>query len=210
MKKISQSTIERLAKYYRTLETYIKEKVEHISSRELAREDGVTSAQVRKDLSFFGTFGKRGYGYDTKGLQDHIADILGLNKTWNLAIVGIGNIGRALVEFNDFKRYGFYIRAIFDSDKKKIGLDYNGLTVHDMASFSQRIKHLNIHIAIIAVQSEYAQSVADLMVAAGIKAIMNFAPRSLRVPKDVMIKNQNIAIGLEALSYYLNNNQNDN
>ena len=204
MKKISQSTIERLAKYYRTLENFIKNDKPSISSDDLADNDGITSAQVRKDLSYFGTFGKRGFGYQTENLFENIQKILGLNKRWNLAIVGIGNIGKALTNFNDFKKYNFYVRAIFDTDPQKIGNDVNGLTIHDMSSFKQRIKHLDIHIGILAVQGDYAQQVADLMVDSGIKAIMNFAPKSLKVPNDVLIKNQNIAIGLESLSYYLN------
>jgi redox-sensing transcriptional repressor len=134
--------------------------------------------------------------------------ILGLTERWNMAIVGVGNIGRALINFNDFKRYGFYIRAVFDNDKGKVGLDFYGHTVHEMQTFKQRIKHLNIQIGVIAVQAEHAQAVADLMVDSGIKAIMNFAPKSLRVPNDVCIRNQNIAIGLETLSFYLNNQSN--
>lgn len=208
MKKIPDSTVERLAKYLRALEFFEKEEKFSISSEELADSDGITSAQVRKDLSHFGTFGKRGYGYRTGELKRQIQMILGLTERWNMAIVGVGNIGRALINFNDFKRYGFYIRAVFDNDDNKIGLDYYGHTVHAMSTFQQRIQHLNVQIGVIAVQAEYAQTVANLMVDSGIKAIMNFAPKSLRVPNDVVIRNQNIAIGLETLSFYLNNQNN--
>ena len=208
MKKISQSAIERLAKYYRTLELFELKGEVTISSDDLADNDGITSAQVRKDLSYFGTFGKRGFGYNTITLKSQIQEILGLNKTWNMAVVGVGNIGKALISFNDFRRYGFYIRAIFDQDPKKIGLDYYGLTVHDMSSFTQRIKHLNIKIGVIAVQAEHAQSVCDLMVDSRIEAIMSFAPKNLRVPDDVVVRYQNIAIGLESLTYNLTQREN--
>jgi redox-sensing transcriptional repressor len=208
MKKISDSTVERLAKYLRALEFFEKDEKFSVSSEELAESDGITSAQVRKDLSHFGTFGKRGYGYRTGELKRQIQMILGLTEKWQMAIVGVGNIGRALINFNDFKRYGFHIRAVFDNDENKIGLDYYGHTVHEMSTFQQRIKHLNVQIGVIAVQAEHAQMVADLMVESGIKAIMNFAPKSLRVPNDVCIRNQNIAIGLETLSFYLNNQNN--
>lgn len=207
MKKISQSAIERLAKYYRTLEQFQTGEIENISSDDLADNDGITSSQVRKDLSYFGTFGKRGFGYKTSELKRQIQEILGLNKTWNMAIVGVGNIGKALISFNDFKKYGFHIRAIFDEDTNKIGLDYHGLTIHDMNTFSQRIKHLNIKIGIIAVQAEHAQSVCDLMVESGIQAIMNFAPKNLKVPRHVVVRYQNIAIGLESLTYNLTQQQ---
>ena len=205
LKRISDSTIERLAKYYRTLENFIKHGTTSVSSDDLADQDIITSAQVRKDLSSFGTFGKRGIGYDTSDLFQQIQQIMGLDKKWNIAIVGAGNIGRALINFKEFKQRGFNIRGIFDSDPSIIGWDMNGLTVHNMDSFPQRTKHLNIHIGIIAVPSESAQSVADLMVAAGLKAILNFAPKNLRVPEDVLVRNANISINLEMISYHLTN-----
>lgn len=209
MKKISESTVERLAKYYRALEFFERDRHSSVSSSDLADNDGITSAQVRKDLSVFGSFGKRGIGYRTGELKRQIQLILGLTKKWNMAIVGVGNIGRALINFNDFRRYGFHIRAIFDNDPGIIGMDVHGHTVHDMETFNKRIRHLDIRIGVVAVQAEHAQAVADLMVEAGIKAIMNFAPKNLKVPSDVRIRNQNLAIGLETLSFYLNNKQSE-
>lgn len=205
MKPISDSTIERLSKYFRSLETFMKSGKKSLSSEDLADVDTITSAQVRKDLSFFGTFGKRGIGYDTNDLYTKIQKIMGLNKKWNVAIVGAGNIGNALINFEEFKRRGFNIRGIFDSDPKKIGNDMNGLTVHDMESFTQRIKHLDINIGIIAAPAEYAQSVADLMVNSGLKAIMNFAPKNIRTPEKIIVRNANIAINLEMIAYRLTN-----
>ncbi|HFE63971.1 redox-sensing transcriptional repressor Rex [candidate division KSB1 bacterium 4484_188] len=205
MKKISDSTIRRMSKYFRSLEQLIDKGVETVSSDTLAEMDGITSAQVRKDLSFFGTFGKRGFGYNVKSLKKQIENILGLYRTWNVAIVGAGNIGRALTEYAEFKKQGFVIRLIMDKDKNKIGKQVHGLTVKDFAKVNELVKEEQIDIAIIAVPSDSAQPVADKLVDAGIKAILNFAPRSLKVPKDVLVKYENMAVEMESLSYYLSN-----
>lgn len=205
MKKISDSTIRRLSKYYRSLEYLIEQGVDTVSSDTLAEMDGITSAQVRKDLSFFGTFGKRGFGYNTKALKKQIENILGLYRTWNVAIVGAGNIGRALTEYAEFKKQGFIIRLILDKDPRKIGQQVHGITVRDIKDLDELIKEEQIDIAIIAVPPDSAQAVADKLVAAGIKAILNFAPRSIKVPPDVMVKNENMAVEMEALTYYLSN-----
>lgn len=205
MKKISDSTIRRMSKYFRSLEQLIDKDIETVSSDTLAEMDGITSAQVRKDLSFFGTFGKRGFGYNVKSLKKQIENILGLYRTWNVAIVGAGNIGRALTEYAEFKKQGFVIRLIMDKDKNKIGKQVRGLTVKDFAKVNEFVKEEQIDIAIIAVPSDSAQPVADKLVDAGIKAILNFAPRSLKVPKDVLVKYENMAVEMESLSYYLSN-----
>lgn len=205
MKKISDSTIRRMSKYYRSLEQLIDKRVETVSSDTLAEMDGITSAQVRKDLSFFGTFGKRGFGYNTKALKKQIENILGLYRTWNVTIVGAGNIGRALTDYAEFKKQGFIIRLIMDRDKSKIGQQVRGLTVEDFNRVNELVKSEQIDIAIIAVPAESAQSVADKLVAAGVKAVLNFAPRSLKVPPDVTVKYENMAVEMEALSYFLSN-----
>jgi len=210
MKKISDSTIKRLSKYYRSLEHLIEKGVETVSSEELAEMDGITSAQVRKDLSFFGTFGKRGLGYNTRALKDQIAEILGLNRRWNVAIVGAGNIGRALVAYEEFRKQGFDIKLIMDSDPQKIGNQIHGLPIEDVNRAPELIARERIDIAIIAVPANAAQQVADMLVDAGVKAILNFAPRSLKVPPHVHIKNENMAIEIEALSYHLSNRNRGN
>lgn len=205
MKKISDSTISRLSKYYRTLGRLIDKKVKTVSSDEIAEIDGVTSAQVRKDLSFFGTFGKRGLGYNTVDLKNNIGTILGLYKKWNVALVGIGNIGRALVDYQEFKKQGFVIKLLLDNDEDKIGEIVGGL---EIKSFSNAVEHLEedkIQIAIVAVPANVAQGVVNSLTESGVKAILNFAPLSLKVPKGVMIKNENMSIELEALSYFLTN-----
>ena len=205
MKKISDSTISRLSKYYRTLGRLIEKRVKTVSSDEVAEIDGVTSAQVRKDLSFFGTFGKRGLGYNTVDLQNNIATILGLYKKWNVALVGIGNIGRALVDYQEFKKQGFIIKLLLDSDEDKIGTIVGDLEIKPFARAVEYLEEEKIQIAIVAVPAKVAQGVVNSLTDAGVKAILNFAPLSLKVPKSVMIKNENMSIELEALSYFLTN-----
>ncbi|RMG68380.1 MAG: redox-sensing transcriptional repressor Rex [Calditrichaeota bacterium] len=206
-RKISESTIRRLSKYYRSLERLIQEGQSTVSSEELAAMDGITSAQVRKDLSFFGTFGKRGLGYDTRALKEQIAEILGLNRKWNVAIIGAGNIGRALAKYGEFEKQGFQIKLILDSDPEKIGQEIRGIRVEDYRKARELLQKENIEIAIIAVPAQAAQSVADLVVEAGIRAILNFAPCSLHVPPHVQVRNENMAIEMESLSYFLTNSE---
>jgi redox-sensing transcriptional repressor len=205
MKKISDSTISRLSKYYRTLGRLIEKKVKTVSSDEIAEIDGVTSAQVRKDLSFFGTFGKRGLGYNTIDLQNNIGTILGLYKKWNVALVGIGNIGHALVDYQEFKKQGFIIKLILDNDENKIGTFVGDLEIKSFAEAEKYLEEEKIQIAIVAVPASVAQGVVNSLTDAGVKAILNFAPLSLKVKKGVMIKNENMSIELEALSYFLTN-----
>ena len=205
MKKISDSTISRLSKYYRTLGRLIEKKIKTVSSDEIAEIDGVTSAQVRKDLSFFGTFGKRGLGYNTVDLQNNIGTILGLYKKWNVALVGIGNIGHALVDYQEFKKQGFMIKLILDNDENKIGSLVGDLEVKPFADAAEYLEEEKIQIAIVAVPANVAQGVVNSLTDAGVKAILNFAPLSLKVPKGVIIKNENMSIELEALSYFLTN-----
>ena len=205
MKKISDSTINRLSKYFRTLERLKAKHIETISSDEIAEIDGVTSAQVRKDLSFFGTFGKRGLGYNIEDLKNIIGKILGLNKQWNVGIVGVGNIGMALIDYAEFKKRGFQIKLLLDSDENKIGKHVKNL---EIKSFSEAITHLkkeNIQIVVIAVPASAAQNVADVVTSAGVGAVLNFAPLNLKTPDGVMVKNENMSIELEALSYFLTN-----
>ncbi|MCB0277801.1 MAG: redox-sensing transcriptional repressor Rex [Calditrichaeota bacterium] len=204
MKKISDSTIRRLSKYFRSLEQLVERNIETVSSDQLAEMDGITSAQVRKDLSFFGTFGKRGLGYKTDELKDQIGEILGLNREWNVAIVGAGNIGRALVSFEEFKKQGFRVKLVFDSDAAKQGLKIGHLQVQSPQKMKDLVTSEKIDIAIIAVPMNSAQRVADELMDAGIKAILNFAPTSIKVRDGVHVKNENTAIEIEALSYFLN------
>lgn len=208
MKKISDSTIRRLSKYYRSLEFLIEKKVETVSSDQLAEMDGITSAQVRKDLSFFGTFGKRGLGYNCNILKNQIGEILGLNREWNVVIVGAGNVGRALADYAEFKKQGFRISLILDSDPQKVGAEIHGIIVKDFSKVKDLVKANKIDIAIIAVPVSAAQQVADVLVDSGVRAILNFAPISLKVSGNVQVKNENMAIEIESLSYYLTSKRN--
>jgi redox-sensing transcriptional repressor len=203
MEKISAATISRLSQYYRILERLLEQKIQTISSEEIAEMNGITSAQVRKDLSFFGSFGRRGLGYGTADLKSTIGTILGLDKSWNVALVGIGNIGRALVDYSEFKKQGFIIKLLFDNDPGKIGQSINQLSILPFADVDMYLKSDSIQIAIIAVPVGVAQSVVNTLVQSNIKAILNFAPISLKVPPGVQIRNENMAIELESLSYYL-------
>lgn len=203
MKKISDSTISRLSTYFRTLSTLIENNVDTVSSDEIADINNITSAQVRKDLSFFGTFGKRGLGYNTKDLRDEIGAILGLKKKWKIALAGVGNIGKALINFTEFKTQGFHFTALFDNDPKKIGTEISGLKVHSIDDVCNVIKKNEIEIVIVAVPTKMAQDVIDVFVKCGVRAFLNFAQVTIKVPDTVLVKNENMSIELEALSYYL-------
>jgi redox-sensing transcriptional repressor len=207
VKKVSESTVSRLSLYLRLLEE-LDAGVATLSSEELAARAGTSAAQVRKDLSFFGTFGKRGLGYGVTELITTLRSILGLERRWRVAVVGAGKIGAALMGYQDFKRQGFYIESVFDSDAAKVGQRWNGLVVRADAEMETALQGESIDIAIIAVPADAAQSVVDRVVNAGVKAILNFAPIKLRVPVSVALKNVNMAVELEGLSYALANGRN--
>jgi len=202
-RRISESTVRRLSIYYRLLSTLEKEGSPTVSSRELAEREKLTPAQVRKDLSFFGSFGTRGLGYPVKELREKIARILGLNRTWNVAVVGAGNIGSALVSYREFQKQGFLIKLIFDNDQRKIGSSHKGILVSDVLQLADELRAHNIDIVVIAVPAPAAQGVVEGAVSAGVRAILNFAPASLKVPANVSLRNENMSMELEQLSYFL-------
>ncbi len=204
-KRISDSTISRLSRYYRALVQLDKDNYETVSSKDLARLEHLTPAQVRKDLSFFGSFGTRGLGYPVRELKDKIAKILGVEQEWHVALVGIGNIGSALVSYKEFARQGFRITLLFDNDQRKIGSNHKGLVIHDVANLAKELEEHHIEIAVISVPPQQAQNVCDDIVKAGVKAILNFAPINLKVPKGVFLRNENMAMELEHLSFRLVN-----
>jgi redox-sensing transcriptional repressor len=205
VKKVSESTVGRLSLYLRLLEELEEQGMATLSSEELADKAGTSAAQVRKDLSFFGTFGKRGLGYGVNELIATLRSILGLERKWRVAVIGAGRIGAALLGYEDFRRQGFYIEYVFDSDETKIGQTWNGLIIQADAEMESALVDDCVDIAIIAVPGEAAQSVVDRIVDAGVKAILNFAPVKLRVPSAVALKNVNMAVELEGLSYALAN-----
>lgn len=205
MRKISESTVRRLSLYLQYLEQTRDQGRPTVSSEELARRSGATSAQVRKDLSFFGSFGKRGMGYEVSALVTRLREILGLERGYRVVLVGAGKIGGALVHYEGFRRRGFEVSAIYDRDPKKIGSRSNGLVVRDVKQLEADLKKEPTDIGIVVTPAEAAQEVADRLVRAGVKALLNFAPVQLKVPRDVEVKTVNMAQELEALSYSLAN-----
>jgi redox-sensing transcriptional repressor len=205
MRKISDSTVRRLALYLRFLEQSAAQQVTTISSAELARRGGTTSAQVRKDLSFFGSFGKRGLGYSVPELSARIREILGLKRTHRVVLVGAGKMGGALLHYRGFRQHGFDVVAIYDKDPRKIGTRSDGLMVRDVRQLEADLKKEPTDIAILVTPAEAAQEVVDRLVRAGVKAILNFAPVSLAVPDDVAVQSVNMALELETLSFALAN-----
>lgn len=205
MKRIADSTVRRLSIYLRYLEEAEGRAVQTISSDELARRGGTTSAQVRKDLSFFGSFGKRGLGYAVPELATRLREILGLAHDWRVIIVGAGKIGSALAGYRGFQQRGFRIIGAYDTSAEKVGRRLDGVTIHDLSALEGDIARERPDIAILAVPGEEAQPVVDRLVRAGVRAILNFAPVQLQVPNDVALKTVNMAIELEGLSFALTN-----
>ncbi|MEP7347727.1 MAG: redox-sensing transcriptional repressor Rex [Gemmatimonadaceae bacterium] len=203
MKRIAESTVRRLSIYLRFLEESEHRGLPTISSEELARRGGTTSAQVRKDLSFFGSFGKRGLGYNVPELSASLRDILGLRRTWNVIIIGAGKIGAALAQYRGFRQRGFIVSGVYDRDPRKIGATWESVIVRDIASLEQDITKERYDIAVLAVPGEEAQSVADRLVRVGIKAILSFAPTQIQTPGDVTVRSVNMAMELEGLSFAL-------
>lgn len=207
VKRISESTVRRLSLYLRFLEEFEERGLTTISSDELAARGGTTSAQVRKDLSFFGSFGKRGLGYSVAELSSRLRRILGLERQWRVVIIGAGKIGAALAQYNGFRQRGFEIVAVYDNDPAKIGRKVDGIPIRPMETLAEDTRRSPADIAVIAVPGHAAQVVADLVVRAGIRAIMNFAPQQLHLPDHVALKTVNMAMELEGLSFALTNRE---
>ena len=205
MRKVAESTVRRLSLYLRFLEEFEGQGVETVSSGALASRGGTTSAQVRKDLSFFGSFGKRGLGYPVPELANRLREILGLKQRYQVGMIGACKIGSALVQYRGFKQRGFDIVAIFDSDPAKIGKQWNGLTIQDIATLEAEFARRPLGMAVLVTPADAAQPVTDRLVALGVKAVLNFAPVQLVVPDDVVVKTVNLALELETLSYALAN-----
>ena len=205
MKRAPEISISRLALYLRFLEDYIKEKGPQstINSTELAQFLDINPHQIRKDLSYFGKFGERGVGYRTEELRDKIIRILGLSKKWNLCLCGAGNLGSALLAYRGFKQMHLDIVAIFDNSPEKIGKTVQGVKVYSPESISSVAERLNIDIAIIAVPLTSAQKIADNLIKAGVRAILNFAPAKLNVPRNVKLRNVDLSTELINLTYFL-------
>lgn len=205
MKRIADSTVRRLSIYLRFLEEFEERGLATVSSDALARRGGTTSAQVRKDLSFFGSFGKRGLGYSVPELATALREILGLGKEWRLVIIGAGKIGAALAQYRGFRQRGFHIVAAYDTNTDKIGRELEGIQVRNMNRLEADVARERPDIAVLAIPSEGAQAALDRVVHAGIRAVLNFAPIQLNAPADVTVKTVNMAMELEGLTFALTN-----
>ena len=205
VKRIAESTVRRLSLYLRFLEDFAERGLTTISSDELAARGGTTSAQVRKDLSFFGSFGKRGLGYAVPELAARLRDILGLGREWKVIIIGAGKIGSALAQYRGFTQRGFHVVGVYDSDPGKVGKRIDGFTIRDLAGLERDVAREEVDIAVLTVPAEAAQQVVSRVVKSGIGAVMNFAPVQLHVPDHIALKNVNMAMELEGLSFALAN-----
>jgi redox-sensing transcriptional repressor len=201
--KVPEMTIHRLSVYSRCLRELEEDGVTTISSQELAERFNLNSAQVRKDLTYFGEFGVRGIGYYVTRLRAELQKILGLDHEWPVALVGFGNLGAALFHHKGFSRQGFKIVAIFDEDPAKTGREIEGTPILGMRDLGRELRARGIQIGVVAVPAEGAQTVVDSLVAGGVKAILNFAPARLRVRRDVRLQSVDLSIELETLSFYL-------
>ena len=196
-------TVRRLSVYTRCLRELEEDGVKTVSSQDLAERFNLNSAQVRKDLAYFGEFGVRGIGYYVSSLKAELQRILGLDREWPVALVGFGNLGSALFHYRGFGRQGFRIAVIFDDDPAKVGREVDGVPIFSTRDLAREIQARRVQMAIVAVPAEAAQSVADQLVVAGIKAVLNFAPARIRLPRDVRLKDVDLSIELETLSFYL-------
>ena len=202
MKRIADSTVRRLSIYLRFLEEFEGRGLATVSSDELSRRGGTTSAQVRKDLSLFGSFGKRGLGYSVPELATALRAILGLGKEWRVVIIGAGKIGAALAQYRGFRQRGFVIVATYDTNPDKIG---RMLEIRDMQHFEADVEKERPEIAVLAIPTDDAQQVLDRVTRAGIKAVLNFAPVQLHATGDMTVKTVNMAMELEGLTFALTN-----
>jgi redox-sensing transcriptional repressor len=208
--QVSELTTNRLSVYLRCLSALEDAGVRTISSQSLAEQFHLNAAQIRKDLAYFGEFGVRGVGYYVRDLKRHLRQILGLDRKLRVAIMGAGNLGLALADYPGFRQEGFEIAALFDTLKEKVGQQSRGgvpiYDIHDLRKISRRD---NIRIAVIAVPTDSAQHVLNLVVASGIKAILNFSPGTLEIPEHVKLKSVDLTVSLESLSFYLARGEND-
>ena len=200
--KIPEKAVTRLSIYLRCLEELQADGVRTISSKRLAERFGLNSAQVRKDLAYFGQFGVRGLGYYIRDLKRNLERILGLKRDWEVALVGVGNLGSALAAYPRFPEQGFRIAVAYEKDPERIGTRVGSVPVEDVQKLVPSLRRRRIRIAIVATPAEAAQEVADLLVQAGVTSILNFAPAQLVVPGGVKVQNVDLSVLLKTLSYH--------
>ncbi|HVT88034.1 MAG TPA: redox-sensing transcriptional repressor Rex [Tepidisphaeraceae bacterium] len=201
---IPDPAVKRLSLYLRQLEAFKRKDQQTISSKQLGESLGLTDAQVRKDLAYFGQFGHPGIGYHVDDLISQVRHILGTDKTWNVVLVGAGNLGRALIAYHGFQEKGFNLAAVFDNDPNKIGKKLGEFTIRPLDELQNTVRTHSIKLAMLAVPAAVAQDVADNMVDAGVRGLLNFAPVSLHLPRDVALYSVDLAVSLEQLAFQVN------
>ena len=201
--RIPDATVRRLSLYLRFLEDFERSGVTSVASVALAERGGTTAAQVRKDLSHLGSYGKRGLGYSVAELTGVLRTVLGLDSTWRVALLGAGRIGTALFEYRPFRQRGFHIITVIDNDPCKVGTRLGSIRIRDQQELEDALCRDRIDLVIVAVPAPVAQRLVDRVVAVGIKAVLNYAPVQLRLPADVALRNVSMLVELESLSYDL-------
>ena len=201
-RQIPEATVARLPVYLRALQDVADEQLATISSERLAEMAGVNAAKVRKDLSYFGSYGTRGVGYDVEYLLFHIRRELGLTHDWPCVIAGMGNLGQALANYSGFQQRGFVVAALVDADRSKVGTEVAGIPITHVDELGSLVAQHEISIGVIATPAPVAQEVADRMVEAGIGSILNFAPTVINVPEGISVRKVDLAVELQILSFY--------
>ena len=201
--EVPEVVVQRLPLYVRVLARFTAAGIDVISSEQLGTRLNMTPAQIRKDLSYFGRFGKQGRGYDVQNLTGQLKNILGLNIQWNAAVIGMGHLGRAVVAYPGFEPEGFLIVEAFDSDERLVGARVGDLTVRGMDELARTVRKRSIKIGIVTVPASQAQKVFDMLVEAGIKSILNYAPVSPSVPPDVKVRGIDPVLALQSMTFYL-------
>ena len=201
--EVPEVVVARLPQYVRILSQLLAEGAEVVSSQQLGEKLQITPAQIRKDLSYFGRFGKQGRGYSVRHLLDQLKQILGLNTSWNVAVVGVGRLGRAILSYPGFTPDGFHLVAAFDNSPQMVGQTVGGLAVRPMGELDQVVVEKGISIAIVAVPSDHTQEVVDQLVECGVRAVLNYAPITPQVSESVKIRNIDPVLSLQSMTYYL-------
>jgi redox-sensing transcriptional repressor len=203
--EIPDVVIDRLPVYARALSALERAGRDVVSSQELGATLGVTPAQIRKDLSYFGRFGKQGRGYSVKRLLEELRQILGIDREWTMVLVGVGQLGRAILQYGGFAPQGFRILAAFDSDSRVVGETIEGLTVQTSDDLRKALDAMHVDIGIVATPATTAQGVIDALIACGVKAILNYAPIAAQVPQGIHIKDIDPVLALQSMTFYLKN-----
>ncbi|MCX8094246.1 MAG: redox-sensing transcriptional repressor Rex [Candidatus Goldbacteria bacterium] len=207
MKKIPVPTINRLSIYLKCFNELLDSGITHVSSEKIAKIIGLNSAQVRKDLAFFGKFGRRGFGYNVSYLKENITKILGTHKKWKICVIGAGNLGRALTMYNGFLNRGFNVVACFDTDPAKIGWEIDGIKIYSMEEIEKIIKKEKIEIAIITAPSTALSDIMTVLKKTNIKGVLNFAGKHILPQEKIMIRNVDLALELEQLTFLISNRE---